>query len=221
VSSRLAGAVAAALFLGAAGARASDDPNGWQLLNEDDLVRVSSRPVRGTKVREILITATLPVPAARLIALIADVDEYPKFMPGTESARLLSRKGSTGRWYLVINPPVIERRDYCASITISKLPGGRMESRFALAEEGCPGPQPGRIRMTRLEGRWTLTPRGPGHTDVVYQAITDPAGDVPTWIVNRSQGDSIRDMFRALLKAAPDPKLAPCPGASLGCFTNP
>jgi hypothetical protein len=206
----------AAATLLAGQARAVEE--GWQLISEDDLVRISSRPVAGSKVRELLITATLPVPAKRLLALIADVDEYPKFMPGTESTRLLSRKDPSGRWYIVINPPVIERRDYCVSITIVKLPNGGLESRFVRTEEGCPGPQSGRIRMARLEGRWTLTPRGPALTDVVYQAITDPAGDVPTWMVNRSQGDSLREMFRALVQAAPDQRLAACPGRSLGCL---
>ena len=197
------------------------DGEGWQLLSEDRIARISSRPVPGTRLRELLIIAILPVPAPRLMALIGDLDDYPAFMPSAESTRGLWRAGTSGRWHIVINPPFVDRRDYCVTVTISKLPGGRLESRFALAEESCPPPERGRIRMTRLEGRWTLTPLRDGSTEVAYQAITDPAGAIPIWLVNRSAGSSIRDMLRALVRAAPDTQLAPCPGRSLGCFASP
>jgi len=41
---------------------------------------------------------------------------------------------------------------------------------------------------------------------------------VPTWMVNRAAGGSVRDMFHALDKAAGNPQIAACPGSgSIGC----
>jgi hypothetical protein len=101
-----------------------------------------------------------------------------------------------------------------------RLPDGRLESRFGRTDEGCPPEHRGLVRMTRVEGRWTLTPLPDGSTDVEYQAVTDPAGSVPVWMVNRAAGGSIRDMFRTLDRVAGDQTLAPCPGASLGCVVT-
>jgi ribosome-associated toxin RatA of RatAB toxin-antitoxin module len=196
---------------------AERDGDAWEALTSDDLTQVSSRVLPGSAVRELRITAVLKWPAARLIALIGDVDHYPSFMPPTEEAQSLGRSGATGRWYIVINPPLIQRRDYCVAITISRLPDGRLESRFGRSDEGCPEMKKGLVRMSRVEGRWTLTPRGDGATDVEYRAVTDPAGSVPSWMVNRAAGGSLREMFHALDRAAADPRISPCPGSSLGC----
>lgn len=213
---RLVAAVAVMMLGGRPGAVGAGETD-WEPLGDDGFAQISSRPLYGTGVRELRVTAVLKVPADRLIALVGDVDHYPAFMPPTEEVLSLGRQGNTGRWYIVIDPPLIHRRDYCVQITIDRLPGGVMRSRFHRFDEGCPSARPGLVRMRRVEGSWTLTPRSDGTTQVVYQAVTDPAGQVPTWMVNRAGGNSIRDMFRSLERAAADPRIAACPGSSLGC----
>lgn len=189
----------------------------WQSVSSDGFAQISTRPIDGTNVRELRVSAVLKFPAERLIAVVGDVDHYPSFMPPTERVQSLGRTGHTGRWYIVIDPPLIHKRDYCVEITIDRLAGGVMQTRFVRWERDCPVEKPGLVRMPRIEGSWTLTPRPDGTTAVVYQAVTDPAGTVPMWMVNRAAGNSIRDMFHALERAAGDPRIAPCPGTSLGC----
>lgn len=212
--------LAACAFVASLAGPAFARDEAWEALTSDDLTQVSSRAVAGSDVRELRITATLPWSAERLIAIIGDVDHYPSFMPPTESTQSLGRSGASGRWYIVIDPPMINRRDYCVAITISRLADGRLESRFGRSDEGCPSEKKGLVRMSRVEGRWTLTPRGPRETAVEYRAITDPAGQVPSWMVNRAAGGSLREMFHALDRAAADPKISPCPGSSLGCLVQ-
>ena len=189
----------------------------WQSVSDDGFAQISARAVDGTSVQELRVSAVMKIPAERLIAVIGDVDHYPAFMPPTQEVLSLGREGNTGRWYIVIDPPLIHRRDYCVQITIDRLPGGVMQSRFHRWDQGCPPERPGLVRMHRVEGSWRLTPLADGTTQVVYQAITDPAGQVPTWMVNRAGGNSIRDMFRSLERAASNPSISACPGTSLGC----
>jgi hypothetical protein len=152
------------------------------------------------------------------MALVGDVVHYPGFMPPTEAAQMLSQSGHAGHYYIVIDPPVVHRRDYCVAIDIVRLRDGRLQSRFRGAKDACPDEKAGLVRMSRVEGSWTLTPLPDGTTQVVYDAITDPSGTIPTWMVNRSAGSSVRDMFHALDKAAGNDAIGACPGSgSIGC----
>ena len=214
--------VMGALLCGGMVARAAAQDGAWEQVDDDGFAKIESRPVSGVKVREIRITATLKHPAQRLAALIGDVAHYPSFMPPTEETRRLSgstsSKGNTAHFYIVINPPLIHRRDYCVLLNFSRLADGRLQTRFHDSAEGCPAERPGLVRMVRIEGSWTMLPLPDGTTRVTYEAIADPAGTVPTWMVNRAAGGSVRDMFRALDKAAGDPSIAACPASqSLGC----
>ena len=232
---RLLHAIAVAVLL-CAGlvARAAAQDGSWEQVDDDGFAKIESRPVRGVKVREIRITATLKHPAQRLAALIGDVAHYARFMPPTELTKVIATQmspdgkpdgkpngkpnGNSGSFYLVIDPPLIHRRDYCVQIDMSKLADGRLQTRFRTTAEGCPPEKPGLVRMVRVDGTWTLTPLTDNTTRVTYEAITDPAGSVPTWMVNRAAGGSVRDMFRALARAAGDPSIAACPASqSLGC----
>jgi len=199
-------------------AAAAESEPGWQTLHEEGELRISARSVPGERIRELRVSAVSRWPAARLMALIGDLDNYPRFMPHTRHVQSLGRSGRSGRWYIVIDPMMVSRRDYCVRVTIERFPDGRLQSRFGGQAEGCPAERRGLVRMRRIEGSWTLYPRPDGRTLLVYQAITDPAGDVPTWMVNRAGASSLRDMLRALERAAGDPRVAPCPGPSLGCF---
>ncbi|MEO6952904.1 MAG: START domain-containing protein [Polyangia bacterium] len=215
-------ATMAVVLCGALAARAAAQDGGWEEVDDDGFAKIESRPVAGVKVREIRITATLKHPAQRLAALIGDVAHYSSFMPPTEVTKALgstmSPKGNSGRFYIVIDPPLIHRRDYCVQIDMSKLADGRLQTLFRTSSDGCPPEKSGLVRMNRVEGSWTLAPLPDGTTRVTYQAVTDPAGTVPTWMVNRAAGGSVRGMFRALDKAADDHAIAACPAShSLGC----
>ena len=211
------GSVSGPLLARAAASPEEGDP--FSLVDDDGFAKIESRSVDGLKVKETRITATLKWPAKRLIALVGDVLHYPQFMPPTETAQVLSQSGNSGHFYIVIDPPVVHRRDYCVAIDIVKLHDGQLQSRFRGARDACPDEKPGLVRMSRVEGSWTLTPLPDGSTRVVYDAVTDPAGSVPTWMVNRAAGGSVRDMFHALDKAAADSRIAACPASgSIGCF---
>lgn len=43
----------------------------------------------------------------------------------------------------------------------------------------------GQIRVTRLQGVWTMIPKGERETEVSYEMQADPAGEIPAWLANR------------------------------------
>ena len=40
------------------------------------------------------------------------------------------------------------------------------------------------VRVTELNGSWTLPQTSEGSLNVVYQTSADPAGDIPSWLAN-------------------------------------
>jgi hypothetical protein len=189
----------------------------WDSFLSRDGVTVSSRKVDGTEIRELRATGVIPVSAERLLAALADIERYPAFMPPTVKAEMLKRAGSTGWFYIVIDPPWVSRRDYCVEVKVSRLSTGELESSWRGTAEACPPPRDGLVRMVRTEGRWRLKPIDASHTFVDYRGLTDPGGHLPAWAANRAAARAMSGMFRSLGEAARDPRYEKCRGESFHC----
>ena len=203
------------LLLVAAAPAAGAEP--WVPNGSKEGLSVASRVRPESKVREVRAVGEIAIDAERLFAVLGDIGRYPEIMPPTASARLLDRDGATALYHLVIDPPVVSRRDYCIRVTLTRIEDGALESRWQQTEEHCPAPERGIVRMRGADGRWRLRPLGPGRTEVEYVAFADPGGALPAWMVNRSVVSGLPGIFRALARAAADSRYAGCRAESFGC----
>jgi hypothetical protein len=193
-----------AVLVGGPVAAHADD---WEVTVEKDGVRVETREVDGCKIREVRATARFDMPAERLFTVLGDIEAYPEILPPTIVARLLRRVGDLAWFYMVIDPPVIARRDYCMRVARERRPSGELRSEWMEVADGCP--KSAEVRMPRNSGSWVLTPEDGGRsTRVVYQVLVDPGGDIPAWMVNRMQAQKVPDLFALLKKAANMPRYA-------------
>jgi hypothetical protein len=171
-------------------------------------VRVETRAVEGSRVVEVTGRGAIDAPPERVLAMLADLEAYPQLMPPTTQARLLHREGARAWFYMVIDPPVIAKRDYCVLVTQSRAADGSWRSEWQPTAEYCPPPQRGMIRIWDNVGAWVLRATARGATEARYTAHTDPRGDVPTWIVNRMTAEAVPDIFAAVRRAVALPKYA-------------
>ena len=151
------------------------------------------------------------------MAALTDVPHYPEFMPPAIETRRLWTRGNKSVFYVVVDPPVIRKRDYCVHIQVRRLPTGQLENTWRMTEDSCPAPDKSMVRMIRTDGRWLLTPQADGTTLVDYQGIADPGGVLPAWIVNRATANTLYAMFFRLSKAAAAARYTGCLGESFGC----
>jgi ribosome-associated toxin RatA of RatAB toxin-antitoxin module len=212
----LLAASALAAWVATSSAATSD----WESVSRRDGLSIEWRAVPGSAVHEVRATGLLAHPPERLLALIGDVDHYPEFMPPTERVRVLRRDGDSMLVYVGINPPLVSRRDYCVRATVSRLPDGTLEDRWVQTDELCPPPPKGTIRVRHTAGHWRLSRQADGRALVEYQAIFDPGGALPTWIVNRATAGAARDLLRALGRAATDARYGRCDAGQFGCPAN-
>jgi hypothetical protein len=173
----------------------------------DEQVRVEMRKVPGSDLKEAHGWGIIAAPVERVLEVLEAVENYPVLMPLTKVARLLERKGDSAWYYMVIEPPVVARRDYCIRMFVTRLPGGAARSDWVNAPEHCPPPPKGVLRLMQNRGSWELTPTADGAaTWVHYTAYTEPGGHLPAWIVNRVTEHEIAGTFAAVRKAVALPR---------------
>jgi uncharacterized membrane protein len=173
----------------------------WQEFSNKDGVLTQWRKVEGARVREIRATGEIAQPLQKLVAVLRDIEHWPQFMPPTESVEIYDDKGDLRRMHVTINPAYVSRRDYCVEVAWRVTSQGA-ESHWLQIAEGCPSPKKGVVRHLRTDGMWRLRAVDGGRTFVEYQAVTDPAGNIPAWMVDRATAKTMRGMFQSLARRA-------------------
>ena len=205
------------LTLLATSARAQDD-EGWVDRGGRDGVRLAIRDRQGSKYREIRAIAEVDAPPERVLAVLADVERYPQFMPPTEEAKLLRRDGDAAVYYIEINPPVVARRDYCFRVAFEHLPEGKLRSHWEVEPKGCLPERRGVVRVQATDGEWILEPRDGGRkTQAFYRCHIEVGGQVPAWMVNQRSITQLPDVINSLRRAVAEPRYASCTPTPAGC----
>jgi uncharacterized membrane protein len=188
------------LVLSAAPARAD-----WEKFSDKEGVLVEWRKVEGARNREIRATGKIDQPLRKLVAVLRDIEHWPDFMPPTEKVNVYDDRGDTRRIHVTINPSMVSRRDYCVEV-VWKVTADSAYSQWVQIPDGCPPQQKGVVRHTRTDGTWKLRALDAQRTFIEYQAITDPAGNIPPWMVDRATAKTMFGMFRSLARRAAELK---------------
>jgi uncharacterized membrane protein len=173
----------------------------WERFSDKDGVVVDWQKLPNARVREIRAVGTIGQPVAKLVAVLRDIEHWPQFMPPTESVEVYEDHGDLRRMHVTINPSLVSRRDYCVEV-LWKVNAEEAESTWFQIMNGCPPPKKGVVRHLRTDGTWHLRAVDAAHTLVEYQAVTDPAGNIPVWMVDRATAKTMRGMFQSLAKRA-------------------
>jgi hypothetical protein len=189
-------------------AATADPEDRWKQELQKHGVRVWSRHVEGTRIHQLRATTTMDLPAEQVFAFLCDLEAYTSVIPHMTESRKLWGDGDSALYYMVVDPPLVAPRDLCMQVSRARHADGTLVAAWTTGGEGCPAPTKGRVRIERNEGRWRLTPLEGGRTEVDYVALTDPAGSVPKWLVNRGAPGGVVEVLEGVRKAAALPKYA-------------
>lgn len=188
----------------------------WDEVADDDGVKVYRRAKGGSDVKEFKAVGVVAAHVDTVMAVIADVEKYPRTLPPTQAVKALSPAGKVAKHHFIINPPVISRRDYCAVTTCARAGTGYRVD-WKQTEDGCP-PTDGMVRMVSNVGNWSLSPGAePNTTQVAYQVHADPGGALPSFMVNRATTKTMLEVFESLKKAAKLGTYTKCAGNIGAC----
>ena len=167
-------------------ARAGVGP--WEFVRSDDGIVVHRRKVEGFDLHEFRGRGVIDAPLPRVLGVLGDARRRVEWMERCMESWEIEKLGDTGQ--IAYNRtkatwPVSDRDVVVRGGTVFDV--DRREIRVTFQDTTHPKvpPKSGVVRLGFLRGHWLLRPYDGGrHTWVEYQAHADPAGSLPTFVVN-------------------------------------
>lgn len=218
VSRRLCTALVAAFAVLAAASAAAE--GGWTQRKDADGIQISSRAVAGWEIHEVRGQARIDARLSSLVALITDESATPELTDLVEQAEVQNRQSDT-RYQVYARmkmPWPVSNRDIVNQREIVQDPQTLAVTITDSAINGGPSPAKGYVRIVRSTQRWILTPQADGGVQVESHILSDPAGPIPSSIVNAM---SVSTPFKTLEKLRELVKRPKYAEARLGYIAEP
>jgi ribosome-associated toxin RatA of RatAB toxin-antitoxin module len=164
----------------------SKSSENWKLLKDQKDIKVYSRQIEGTKRVEMRAETNIEANLSCLVAMITDVDYYPKWVYRCTSAKLLNKVSDHEFFYYQTTylPWPMSNRDMAIHVKITQ---DKTTGKVIAILKGDPDLIPENkefVRVRVFEGKWEIKPISPGVLSVKHQFVIDPNGEVPNWLLN-------------------------------------
>jgi len=197
----------ARLFLGGSAflAFAAVQAEEWRLVKDEAGIQVFLSAVPGSKYQAYRGVTRLKTNMSTLLALQEDVSGSCVWIHACREQRLLRHEGGQSWIYTRFATPwPVKSRDAVLQVTTRRGADGRVTRIL----HGVPDYLPehaGFVRVSRVEGYWTLIPMGVGEVEVIYQVHSEPGGSVPSWLANSFVVDAPYNTLFSLRRIAEKP----------------
>ena len=161
----------------------------WKKIGESDGIIGYTRPTTRSSVDEIKAVGIVDAPVAVIEAVIRDISVMPEYMYLCEKASLINTpdmksSGDVVYFYSLTDLPFpVSDRDAVtkSSWTIDKETGTAYCHAEGMKTTYKQTKNIVRIPLSIID--CTLVPNGENKTQVIYQVLADPGGDLPSWLV--------------------------------------
>ncbi|MCB0477431.1 MAG: START domain-containing protein [Crocinitomicaceae bacterium] len=157
----------------------------WKLAKNKDGVLVYTRQPEGKKIKEFKAIVKIKTNMQKIIDLIEDVEKYPEWQSDITSSKTLKKISTTERYiyYALDVPWPITDRDVVTHVKKTSYTSGQVIFKLTSKPDYIKEKE-GFIRIKDAQGSWKLTPKENGYIEVIYQSYGDPAGSIPSGIIN-------------------------------------
>lgn len=176
----------------------------WKFKKETKGIKVYTRHVEGSNLKELKFTIILEAKLSTVVALLMDVDAYKDWVfKCSESKNLKMENGYTYDYYTVDFPWPLNDRELYSRAEISQDPVTKIVTTINKSVQTDAPLTDEYIRITTHVNKWIFKAISPNQVHATYFLRSEPAGNIPTWMVNLviDQGP-VKSMkkFRALIK---------------------
>ncbi|WP_339527119.1 START domain-containing protein [Pseudomonas sp. EA_35y_Pfl2_R111] len=189
-----------AALLAASGAQAAQ----WRLVKDEAGIQVYLQQIPGSSFQAFRGITRIRTDMSRLLALQDDVSAACAWIHACSEQRLLKHEGDQSWVYSRFHTPwPVQPRDSILRVTTTLDPEGRVTRALHGVADYLPLQQ-GFVRVSKVEGFWSLTPRD-GEIEVIYQVHSEPGGSVPAWLANSFVVDAPFNTLQGLRQLAEQP----------------
>ncbi|QKE63157.1 START domain-containing protein [Aquipseudomonas campi] len=168
-------------ILAASGLTRAED---WQLVKDEEGIRVYLSAVEGSKYKAYRGVTTIKSDVARLRALQDDVQGSCPWIHACAGQMLLKHEGMESWVYTRFEMPwPVTARDSILRVVTQVNADGSLVRLMDGQPQYLPEDK-AYVRVASLKGSWTFMPKAAGEVEVTYQVHTEPGGSVPSWLAN-------------------------------------
>jgi hypothetical protein len=189
-----------AVLLALGGAQAAQ----WRLVKDEAGIQVYLQQIPGSNFQAFRGVTRIRANMPRLLALQDDVSAACAWIHACSEQKLLMHEGDLSWAYSRFHTPwPVQPRDSILQVTTTRDADGRVTRTLHGVADYLP-PQQGFVRVSKVEGFWSLTPRE-GEIEVIYQVHSEPGGSVPAWLANSFVVDAPFNTLQGLRELAEQP----------------
>lgn len=185
---------------------AQKEKDGWIFKNEKDGVKVYYR--KTSDVHEIKLITSIKSSLSGITHLFNEVDDYTKWGYKLAEARLL-KKVSEKEFYYYTRldfPWPLNDRDLILHTKLEQDSTTKHVTSTSVAKPNYLPETKDNIRIKSTTTKWTLVPGENGWVYVEYYINSNPAGNIPDWLVNMAIDVGPRETIKNMRKILKEPK---------------
>ncbi len=157
----------------------------WKLAKNKNGVVVFTRQAEGSKIKEFQAIVKIKTSMAALQKMIENAEGYVNWQPNISNSKTIKKinENESYIYYAMDVPWPIQNRDIVVSRKKTNMKSGEVLYRLKSKPDYIDQKEK-YIRIRDAHGFWKLTPQSGGLIKVVYQSYGDPAGSIPTGVIN-------------------------------------
>ncbi|AEI50050.1 START domain-containing protein [Runella slithyformis] len=174
------------LILPFSSASQEQNHNAWKLEKDKNGIRVYSRHLTDSKLKEVKVTCELNAGLSQLAAFVSDIDHYKEAVYRVAEAHLVKRVSDREFYYYSETEMVwpVSNRDLVIHMEFEMDRATRtLRIHGTNAPEMAP-PKKGIVRIPHWRSLWTVQELDGKRLQVDYTFAVDPGGELPIWLVN-------------------------------------
>ena len=203
------GKIALWVFVMSLGASAVFAAAGWEKEKSTrDGIVVYSRRTTGTTIRQVRARLAIDASPEVILAAACDPQTFSsttkKYVEKNQFYEMNGQNPNVWYNYQLVNFPVVDRRDYTLRYEkIEKPKEGIFRLDWRITDRFGPPPMDGIIRVSKIRGSIVISNDGDANQSTVrYTLMADPGGNIPTWVINLANRNSLPDILRELRDAS-------------------
>ncbi len=165
----------------------SQAENEWELIREEDGVRIYSRNSDDSPFIRVKAVSNARGSLASFVALMNDVDNFKNWMHATKKSTLIERSGPyTYTYYMHSDLPWPARdRDVVLNLSIHQDEQTRAVYTQSTNLKGVKKKQEGIHRIESVKTSWRFVPKYDDRVKIVFTTKVMPNVQLPDWLADR------------------------------------
>ncbi|MBS1918126.1 MAG: lipid-binding protein [Bacteroidetes bacterium] len=161
-------------------------PGKWELVKEQDGIKMYNRPSERSKFNDIKVEAEFPGTVQQIAEILLDVPKYTEWAYATKSSVIVKKISNTELiYYSEIDVPwPANNRDFYAHCKATFDSSTHSMKLISVSIKNYQPEKKNIVRLAFSRGTWNITTAPNKKIRIEYFLELDPGGSVPAWLLN-------------------------------------